>query len=286
MKSALLPAEARESVTGIPEEVGLHGLSTPIAEAAEGAPPKRADGRVRILMIDDDAKLCRLVAHYLEPLGFDVDAAHDATEGLRRLGGGEPAPQAVILDLMLPGIDGFEALKRIRQQSQIPVLMLTARGEETDRIVGLELGADDYLPKTFSARELLARLRAVLRRAEARGSGEAGQAGLPAEIVAGPLRINLDSRSAVFDLRPLELTPVEFDLLASLAKARGRVKSREALLDEIRQREYDVFDRSIDVHISSLRRKLGDDARNPRFIRTLRCAGYMMVDSLPAPPAG
>ena len=156
--------------------------------------------------------------------------------------------------------------------------MLTARGDETDRIVGLEVGADDYLPKTFSTRELLARLRAVLRRSALNATSVAASAPPPTEIVVGPLRINVDARSAVLDATPLTLTPVEFDLLASLARARGRVKSRESLLDEIRDRNYDVFDRSIDVHISSLRRKLGDDAKDPRFIRTLRSAGYMFIN--------
>jgi DNA-binding response OmpR family regulator len=180
----------------------------------------------------------------------------------------------VILDVMLPGLDGFEVLRRIRQKSSVPILMLTARGDETDRIVGLEVGADDYLPKTFSTRELLARLRAVLRRATGTPKADAPAA----ELVVGPLRLNVEARSAVFDDAALMLTPVEFEILTSLAKACGRVKSREALLDEVRDRNYDVFDRSIDVHISSLRRKLGDDAKNPRLIRTLRSAGYMMVN--------
>ena len=227
-------------------------------------------------MIDDDRKLCRLVATYLEPLGFDVTAVHEGPEGVDRAINAEPPWHAIILDVMLPGIDGFEVLKRIRARSQVPVLMLTARGDETDRIVGLEVGADDYLPKTFSTRELLARLRAVLRRSAATAAASGAEAP-PTEIVVGKLRINLDARSAVLDTTPLALTPVEFDLLASLARARGRVKSREVLLDEIRDRNYDVFDRSIDVHISSLRKKLGDDAKEPRYIRTVRSAGYMMV---------
>lgn len=237
-----------------------------------------ASGRSRLLMIDDDRKLCRLVTTYLEPLGFDVTAVHTGPEGVERATVMDAtAPHAVILDVMLPGLDGFEVLRRIRQKSTVPVLMLTARGDETDRIVGLEVGADDYLPKTFSTRELLARLRAVLRRSAVSAAASPAAAAPPAEIVVGPLRVNLDARAAVLDATPLTLTPVEFDLLASLAKARGRVKSREALLDEIRDRNYDVFDRSIDVHISSLRKKLGDDAKNPRFIRTLRSAGYMLA---------
>ncbi|HEY1110817.1 MAG TPA: response regulator transcription factor [Opitutaceae bacterium] len=236
-----------------------------------------ASGRTRLLMIDDDRKLCRLVTDYLEPLGFDVVAVYTGPEGIARATAPDEKWHAIILDVMLPGLDGFEVLRRIRSTHGTPVLMLTARGDETDRIVGLEVGADDYLPKTFSTRELLARLRAVLRRSALSAAASAQAAQPPTEVVVGPLRLNLDARSAVLDTTPLVLTPVEFDLLASLAKARGRVKSRESLLDEIRDRNYDVFDRSIDVHISSLRKKLGDDAKDPRFIRTLRSAGYMMV---------
>jgi DNA-binding response OmpR family regulator len=232
-------------------------------------------GRTRLLMIDDDRKLCRLVADYLGPLGFDVTMVHTGPEGVdRATAADDAAPHAIILDVMLPGLDGFEVLRRIRQKSAVPILMLTARGDETDRIVGLEVGADDYLPKTFSTRELLARLRAVLRRTASTPAAEKP----PTEVVVGPLRINVDARSAVFGDAPMVLTPVEFEILVSLAKACGRVKSREALLDEVRDRNYDVFDRSIDVHISSLRKKLGDDAKHPRFIRTLRSAGYMMVN--------
>jgi len=232
-------------------------------------------GRTRLLMIDDDRKLCRLVAGYLSPLGFDVTVVHDGLAGVERATAAEAAWHAIILDVMMPGLDGFEVLRRIRAKKDTPVLMLTARADETDRIVGLEVGADDYLPKTFSTRELLARLRAVLRRtARIPATGDAPAA----EYVVGPLRVTPEARTAVLDDVPLTLTPVEFDLLASLAKARGRVKSREALLEEIRDRNYDVFDRSIDVHISALRKKLGDDAKNPRFIRTLRSAGYMLVN--------
>ena len=237
-----------------------------------------ASGLTRVLMIDDDKKLCRLVATYLEPLGFSVSTVHTSPEGVERATTPSPAaPHVIILDVMLPGLDGFEVLKRIRQKSSVPVLMLTARGDETDRIVGLEVGADDYLPKTFSTRELLARLRAVLRRSSLNTTPEIASETPPKAIVVGDLRINLAARSAVLGAEPLVLTPVEFDLLASLAKARGRIKSREALLDEARDRNYDVFDRSIDVHISSLRKKLHDDPKEPRFIRTVRSAGYMMV---------
>jgi DNA-binding response OmpR family regulator len=237
------------------------------------ADPTSHDAQPRILVIDDDRKLCRLIRDYLAPMGYVVEAVHTGPEGVGRAV--DEAWHAVLLDLMLPGLDGFEVLRRIRAKSDVPVLMLTARGDEADRIVGLEMGADDYLPKTFSTRELLARLRAVTRRS-VRSQGPESAA--DEEWVVGPLRVRPASRSAVLGDAPLALTPVEFDLLVSLAKARGRVKTREALLDEIRERDYDVFDRSIDVHISALRRKLNDDPKHPRFIRTLRSAGYMMVD--------
>jgi len=230
--------------------------------------------RPRVLLIDDDRKLCRLIAAYLQPLGYDVTAVHTGPEGVERAA--EPW-QAVILDLMLPGMDGFEVLKRIRKTSDVPVLMLTARGEEADRIVGLEIGADDYLPKTFSTRELLARLRAVIRRSSLRTAHPATGADAP-ELLAGPLRMNIGARVVTLKDAPLDLTPVEFDLLACLMRARGRVKSREQLLEEIRDRNYEVFDRSIDVHISALRKKLGDDPKSPRFIRTVRTAGYLLID--------
>ncbi|HEY6170509.1 MAG TPA: response regulator transcription factor [Verrucomicrobiae bacterium] len=230
-------------------------------------------GRTRVLIIDDDKKLCRLVRDYLEPMGYEVAAAHTGPDGVERATA--DSWHAVILDVMLPGLDGFEVLKQIRHKSDVPVLMLTARGDEADRIVGLEIGADDYLPKTFSTRELLARLRAVTRRATRATTVDKDA---PEELIVGKLRVNTGARVAVLGDQPLTLTPVEFDLLAGLARARGRVKTREALLDEIRDRNYDVFDRSIDVHISALRKKLGDDPKTPRFIRTVRAAGYMLIN--------
>lgn len=231
------------------------------------------DALPRVLVIDDDRKLCRLIRDYLAPMGYAIEAVHTGPEGVERAIA-EPW-HAILLDLMLPGLDGFEVLKRIRAKVDVPVLMLTARGDEADRIVGLEMGADDYLPKTFSTRELLARLRAVTRRTVRSQNPESSS---DEEYVVGPLRVRPASRTAILGDVPLTLTPVEYDLLVSLAKARGRVKTREALLDEIRERDYDVFDRSIDVHISALRKKLNDDPKHPRFIRTLRSAGYMMVD--------
>jgi len=231
------------------------------------------DERQHILIIDDDRKLCRLIAGYLDPLGYAVTQAHTGTDGLTLALEGQW--HAILLDLMLPGLDGFEVLKRIRHTSDVPVLMLTARGEEADRIVGLELGADDYLPKTFSSRELLARLRAVTRRAH-RAPSPNDSAEAPIHV--GPLHVQPGSRTAALEDQPLSLTPVEFDLLLSLVKAAGRVKTREQLLEEIRERNYEVFDRSIDVHISALRKKLGDDPKTPRFIRTVRAAGYSLID--------
>ncbi len=234
--------------------------------------PAAPQGKPLVLVIDDDRKLCRLIRDYLQPMGYEVSATHSGTDGIERALG--EAWDAVILDVMLPGLDGFEVLKQIRRKSDVPVLMLTARGDEADRIVGLEIGADDYLPKTFSTRELLARLRAVVRRSRSARPIEADEQ----EIALGRLRIHPGARVAILGDRPLELTPVEFDLLLCLARAKGRVKTREALLDEIRDRDYEVFDRSVDVHISALRKKLGDDPNAPKFIRTVRSAGYMWID--------
>jgi two-component system response regulator CpxR len=228
---------------------------------------------MKVLVIDDDRELCDLIKEYLDPLGYEVLAEHEGAAGAARALA-EPF-HAVVLDVMLPGIDGFEVLRRIRTRSHVPVLMLTARGEETDRIVGLEMGADDYLPKTFSSRELLARLRAVTRRTARPDPGAAAQM---EELVIGPLRIQPSSRVALLEDKPLKLTALEFNLLESLARARGRVKTREHLIDLLADRDYDGLDRSIDVHVWSLRRKLGDDPKNPRFIRTVRAVGYMLID--------
>ncbi|SKB02229.1 Response regulator receiver domain-containing protein [Prosthecobacter debontii] len=252
----------------VDQRVGLAG------EPGRGVP---AEGLTQVLVIDDDKKLCALIRDYLTPLGYAVEMAHTGPEGVVRAL--ERPWHAVILDLMLPGCDGYEVLKQVRAKSLVPILMLTARGDEADRIVGLEMGADDYLPKTFSSRELLARLRAVTRRVAL------AQAGAPVEkpvreLVGGPVRLNLDARVASLEDQPLVLTPVEFDILAALMKSKGRIRSREALIESLRDREYEVFDRSVDVHIAALRRKLGDDAHEPRFIRTVRSAGYMFIASV------
>ena len=243
---------------------------------------------MNVLVIDDDRELCALLKDYLEPLGYAVITEHEGPAGIERAL--DEDFQAVILDVMLPGMDGFEVLRRIRARSGVPVLMLTARGEETDRIVGLEMGADDYLPKTFSPRELLARLRAVTRRtgpttpasaSAAGGSAARGSGGAPhdseAELIVGSLRIDPGSRLAVLDDKPLKLTALEFNLLESLVRARGRVRTREHLIETLGERMYDGLDRSIDVHIVSLRRKLGDDPKNPRYIKTVRAVGYQLI---------
>lgn len=226
-----------------------------------------------LLVIDDDKKLCALIKEYLEPLGYAVEMRHTGPEGLEEAVAG--GYEAVILDVMMPGMDGFEVLREMRKKTNVPVLMLTAMGEESDRIVGLEIGADDYLPKTFSTRELLARLRAVTRRAHLAESA----AGSETEVLSvGDLRLDEGTHVATQGEEPLDLTALEFAILGSLLRAKGRVKTREALIEEVSERKFDVFDRSIEVHISALRRKLGDDAKSPRHIRTIRAVGYQLID--------
>ena len=232
----------------------------------------QAETPPRLLLIEDDVRLCRLVKEYLEGMGYSVAMEHSGPAGLAAAL--RDSFQAILLDVMLPGLDGFEVLRRLRAHSTVPVLMLTGRGEEADRIVGLEMGADDYLPKTFSTRELLARLRAVLRRSIVTQAQAEDRKNAPVAI--GALYIDPGPHVAVLDGQTLPLTRQEFDLLLSLARASGRVKTRESLLLEVADRDVEGFDRSIDVHISSLRRKLGDDARAPRWIETIRGVGYML----------
>lgn len=223
------------------------------------------------MMIDDDEKLVRLMREYLEPNGFDVHAAHEGHDGLvmlRRLG-----PDLVILDVMLPGLDGFEVLGRIRVSSKVPVLMLTAKGEDTDRIVGLELGADDYLAKPFNPRELLARIRAIIRRAEAPDHAASG----PALVVVGDLIVDPGARTVTARGEAVELTTAEFDLLYALADAAGRVLSRDQLMQRLHGASWSTSDRSIDVHISRIRSKIGDDPRHPSLLKTVRGVGYLLV---------
>jgi two-component system response regulator CpxR len=225
----------------------------------------------RLLVVDDDRKLAGLIRDYLTPMGYEVELRHNGPDGLAEA---LAFPyEAVILDVMMPGMDGFAVLRELRKKSDVPVLMLTALGDEADRIVGLEVGADDYLPKTFSSRELLARLRAVTRRTRIRE-----EAGILKEMVMGQLRLCEEAHTVVLDDVALDLTALEFAILAALMKSKGRVKTREALLEEVSERRFDIFDRSIDVHVSSLRKKLGDDAKTPRFIRTIRGIGYSLQE--------
>jgi DNA-binding response OmpR family regulator len=235
-------------------------------------PEPRAAATARLLLIEDDVRLCRLIKDYLQNMGYAVLMEHTGTGGLdlalrERF-------DAILLDVMLPGMDGFEVLRRLRIHSHVPVLMLTGRGEEADRIVGLEMGADDYLPKTFSTRELLARLRAVLRRSLLTEAAREDRRDAP--VTLGELFIDPAAHAAFLRREPLALTRQEFDLLLALARACDRVRTRESLLVEVAERDFEAFDRSIDVHISSLRRKLGDDARSPRWIETVRGVGYML----------
>jgi len=219
----------------------------------------------RLLVIDDDRKLCGLLSDYLSQLGFQVMVAANGEDGLRHLRGG--GADLVILDVMLPGMDGFETCRAIRRSSRVPIIMLTARGEVMDRVVGLELGADDYMPKPFEPRELVARIQAILRRGEPRE-----------EILTfGPLRVDPARRSAYLQGDPLLLTTSEFDLLELLVRSRGRVLSRGAILDQVKGEPGEAFDRSVDVLVSRLRHKLDDDPRNPRFIRTVRGSGYAFI---------
>jgi two-component system, OmpR family, response regulator len=222
---------------------------------------------LRVLLIDDDTKLYELLASYLEQNGVSVTCASDGRRGLVSLDAG--VYDAVLLDVMMPGIDGLEVCRRIRAKSNIPVLMLTARGDETDRVVGLELGADDYIPKPFSPRELLARLKAVLRRTNPDAVAE--------RLVAGNINADVPSRRVQLDGREIDLTGIEFDILVALMRRAGRVVPREALLSEAGRSDVVVGERTVDVHISHLRQKLGDDPRSPRLIKTVRGVGYVLA---------
>ncbi|MGS1097583.1 response regulator [Aquamicrobium terrae] len=222
----------------------------------------------QILIVDDDTRLSAMLCDYLAGNGFAARAAATALAGLDEIR--RRAPDAVILDVMLPDLDGFETCRRIRAGSDVPILMLTAKGEEMDRIVGLELGADDYLPKPFNPRELLARLRAILRR---RGNG----AGADRVMRFGRLEIDPASRVARLDGRDCAMTGHQFDLLVALAENAGRTLSREQLMDRLKGEGSEAFDRSIDVHVSRIRTAIEDDPRNPKRIVTVRGAGYVFA---------
>jgi two-component system response regulator CpxR len=227
----------------------------------------------RVLIVDDDTELCDLVAEYLEQEGLEAEAVHDGDAGVARsLEGGH---DLVILDVMLPGIGGFEVLRRIRERSKIPVLMLSARGEEVDRIVGLELGADDYLPKPFNPRELAARIRAVLRRTSKDVATEDG----PAVLRVGDLEMDLGAREVRRSGEVIELTGAEFAILEALVREAGSVVERNELSVQALGRRASAFDRSLDVHLSNLRRKLGPAAEGGDRIKTVRGVGYLYARS-------
>jgi len=219
----------------------------------------------RILVVDDEATVVRLVRGYLEQAGFRVATAFDGPGALAQFDAWQP--DLVILDLMLPGLDGLEVARRIRKRSDVPIIMLTARGAEADRVAGLELGADDYVVKPFSVRELVSRVRAVLRRAE-------GGLPRPSVLEAGEIRLELDKHEAWVRGRRVELTPMEFDLLALLMQHPGRAFTRLQILEALRGAAYGSFERSIDAHVKRLRRKIEPDPKNPRYVLTVYGVGY------------
>ncbi|HVN76859.1 MAG TPA: response regulator transcription factor [Thermoanaerobaculaceae bacterium] len=237
--------------------------------SAVAGPWEAAGVSERVLIVDDDCKLTAMLGEYLAPRGIEVAAAADARRGLEMLARG--AYDAVVLDVMLPDLDGFEVCRRVRASSDVPVLMLTARGDPEDRVVGLELGADDYLPKPFDPRELLARLRAIMRR---RAPGRSGRSPV---LRFGRLEIDPDAREVRRDGAACALTGYQFDILLLLARHPGRVLSRDAILDRLRGREQTAFDRSIDVHVSRIRAAIEDDPRRPRRLRTVRGVGYQFA---------
>jgi len=219
----------------------------------------------RVLIVDDEEMIVRTVKAYLDREGFKTYTATDGEEALRSFE--EKGPDLIVLDLMLPKLSGLEVTRRIRATSRVPIIMLTAKAAEADRVVGLELGADDYVVKPFSPRELVARIRAVLRRLDGAGAEEE-------KIVIGSLHIDLKTREVHVEERPVELTPTEFDLLAYLSRHPGQVFTRLQLLREVQGYTYDAFARTIDTHVKNLRRKIEPDPKQPRFIQTVHGVGY------------
>ena len=226
---------------------------------------------VRILLVDDDVELSGMLREYLLRDRFAVETAHDGETGARRALSGEV--DLVILDVMLPGVDGVEALRRIRAHSRIPVLMLTAKGDDVDRIVGLELGADDYVPKPCTPRELAARIRAILRRVQGDGTLDAGHR----PVSVGPLTLSPESRTAQWDGQTLELTSTEFNLLEVLVRNAGRVVSKQELCERALGRPLARYDRSVDVHLSAIRSKLRALSPQRTPIETIRGIGYQFI---------
>lgn len=242
------------------------------APSLSQAAPRASDPK-RLLVIDDDVELCSLVAEFMRREGIETDLVHDGVAGLAAALEGRYA--AIILDVTMPGMGGFEVLRHIREKQRTPVLMLTARGDPVDRVVGLEMGADDYIPKPFDPRELVARIGAVLRRSSGPLAGLTA-ASDPDVLMHGSLRLDLGAREASHAGRSLGLTPVEFDLVVALVRSAGRVLTRDQLSRIGMDRPWDPADRAIDVHISNLRRKIGAEADSTASIRTVRTAGYML----------
>lgn len=223
----------------------------------------------RVLIIDDDEELCELVSEYLTVEGFETECVHDGESGLKQAGSGEY--DLAILDVMLPKMNGFDVLRNLRESSTVPVLMLTARGDDMERIVGLEIGADDYLPKPFNPRELVARLRAILRRV----SSDDGDESVPDKLNVDDLEISAASRSAKIDGNEVGLTSVEFDLLLALVSEAGKIVKKEDLSEKVLERSLSPYDRSLDMHISNLRKKLGMRGDGSERIKTVRSVGYI-----------
>lgn len=221
----------------------------------------------KILIIDDDEKLNRLLTTFLKDFGYEVISSIHPENGLEKIR--TQSPDLVILDVMLPDMNGFDVCKAIRQEHTVPIIMLTARGELTDRIVGLELGADDYLPKPFEPRELVARIQAVLRRTRLSDTSEPEQ--------MGRIKIDFQKHAVYLDSRPIDLTTGEFETLSLLVKNPGKVLDRDQILNTLRGFDCEAYNRSVDITMSRLRQKLGDDPKNPEFIKTVWGAGYMFI---------
>jgi DNA-binding response OmpR family regulator len=230
----------------------------------------------RILVIDDDVEMCTMLAEYLESEGLQAEVAHDGKFGLERALSGEHS--LIVLDVMLPGMNGLEVLRRLRAESNARVLLLTARGEEVDRIVGLEVGADDYVPKPFSPRELLARIRAILRR-PVTDSGSSRIVPRVAPLVLGDIEMDFAIRSVRCGKKTVTLTAVEFNLLELLLRSAGQVVTREQMAKLVLGRNLAAFDRSVDVHVSKLRQKLGEMPSGVERIKAIRSVGYVYCDS-------
>ncbi|HEY4785170.1 MAG TPA: response regulator transcription factor [Bacteroidales bacterium] len=224
--------------------------------------------KYKILVIDDDEKLNGLLQSYLAGFGYDVEACTHPSSGLEKIR--SYLPDLIILDIMLPDMDGFAVCREIRREHAIPVIMLTARGDVTDRIVGLELGADDYLPKPFEPRELVARIQTIMRRVS-------NQYSSPAALRFDHLEIIPEKQVVLLDGETIDITTMEFQLLALLAEKRGRIVTRDQIMDSIRGIDWSAFDRSVDVAVSRLRQKLNDDPKSPRFIKTVWGTGYMFI---------